>query len=81
MSFYSGITIQPAMCTFSENDMEEQETIVDDDENMDCDSGTENLDIMVGLKEEHSKLRSEVVQHCNSFVDDVGERIETLDVQ
>ena len=40
-----------------------------------------NLDIMVGLMEEHSELQSEVVKLCNLFVDDMGERMKTLDLQ
>ena len=42
---------------------------------MDCDSGAENLDLLVGLMEEQSELQSEIVNLCNSFVDD------TLDMQ
>ena len=48
---------------------------------MDCDSGAENLDLMVELMEEHGELQSEIVRLCNSFVEDVGERMKTLDVQ
>ena len=36
---------------------------------------------MVGLMEEHSELQSEIVKLCNSFVEDVGERMNTLDIQ
>ena len=48
---------------------------------MDCDSGSENLDLMVELMEEHGELQSEIVRLCNSFVEDLGERMKTLDVQ
>ena len=30
---------------------------------------------------EHSELQSDVVKLCNSFVEDVGERMKTLDIQ
>ena len=36
---------------------------------------------MVELMEEHGELQSEIVRLCNSFVEDVGERMKTLDVQ
>ena len=42
------------------------------------DSGAENL---VDLMDEHCELQSEIVTLCNSFVEDVGERIKTLDMQ
>ena len=38
-------------------------------------------DLLVGLMEEHSELQSEIVKLCNLFVEDVGERMKTLDVQ
>ena len=47
---------------------------------MDCDSGAENLDLMVELMEEHGELQSDIVGLCNSFVEDVGEN-KTPDVQ
>ena len=58
---------QSVICTSSVNnniqDMNEQETTIDNDsEDMDCDSGAENLDLMVGLMEEHSELQSEIVK-------------------
>ena len=36
---------------------------------------------MAELMEEHGELQSEIVRLCNSFVEDVGERVKTLDVQ
>ena len=36
---------------------------------------------MVGLMDEHNELQSEIVKLCNSFVEDVGERMKTLDMQ
>ena len=47
---------------------------------MDCDSGAKNLDLMVELTEERGELQSEIVRLCNSFVEDVGKRMKTLDV-
>ena len=78
----------PVVCTSSVNndtcisDMNELITTTDNDnEDMDCDSGAENLDLLVGLMEEQNELQSEIVNLCNSFVDDVGERMKTLDMQ
>ena len=48
---------------------------------MDCDSGADNLDLMVELIKEHGELHSEIVRLCHSFMEDVGERLKTLDVQ
>ena len=42
--------------------------------NEDNDSGADNLDILVGLMEEHRELIEEVTQLCNSFIGDVSER-------
>ena len=73
---------QSALCTVNDDntiqDMKEQ--TMDNDEDMDCDSGAENLDLMVGLMDEHSELQSEIVKLCNSFVEDVGERMKTCDI-
>ena len=67
---------QSVICTSSVNniqDMNEQKTTIDNDsEDMECDSGAENLDLMVGLMEEHSELQSEIVKL--TLVEDVGER-------
>ena len=74
--------VQSALCTVNDDntiqDMKEQ--TMDNDEDMDCDSGAENLDLMVGLMDEHSELQSEIVKLCNSFVEDVGERMKTCDI-
>ena len=77
---------QSVICTSSVNNniqnMNEQETTIDNDnEDMECDSGAENLDLMVGLMEEHSELQREIVKLCNSFMEDVRERMNTLDIQ
>ena len=83
-SFYCGIMedVQSALCTVNDDntiqDMKEQ--TMDNDEDMDCDSGAENLDLMVGLMDEHSELQSEIVKLCNSFVEDVGEKMKTCDI-
>ena len=68
-SFYCGIMeeYQSLICTSSVSndiqDMNEQGTTIDNDsEDMECDSGAENLDLMVGLMEEHSELQSEIVK-------------------
>ena len=74
--------VQSALCTVNDDntiqDMKEQ--TMDNDEDMDCDSGAENLDLMVGLMDEHSELQSEIVKLCNSFVEDMGERMRTWDI-
>ena len=59
-------------------DMNETMVDYDNDEHMDCDSGAENLDLMVGLMDKHSELHSEIVKLCNSFVEDIGERMKNL---
>ena len=53
---------------------------MDNDEDMDCDRGAENLDLMVGLMDKHSELQSEIVKLRNSFVEDVGERMKTCNI-
>ena len=45
------------------------------------DAGTENLDILVGLIQEHDTLTKDVKYLCNSFVSDIEERIEQMDIQ
>ena len=86
-SFYSGITgdIQSATMSFSDNnstqDNQEQSANNDSSMDVDCDSGAENLDLMVDLLDTHQELQSEIIKLCNSFVEDVGERMRTLDMQ
>ena len=53
------------MSTMNDNntiqDMKELVTI-DNDEDMDCNSGAEKLDLMIGLMDEDSELQSEIVK-------------------
>ena len=49
--------------------------------NEDNDYGTDNLDILVGLMEEHHERIEEVTQLCNSFIGDTSERMKQVDIQ
>ena len=53
-SFYCGIT-EEIQCTSNKDNTKEQETM-DNDEDMDCNSGAENLDLMVRLMDKHNEL-------------------------
>lgn len=57
--------------------VQEKESIDDHTVDMDCDSGAENLDLMIKLMEEHGELQSKIVRLCNSFGENVGERMKT----
>ena len=47
----------------------------------DHDEGAENLDIMISIIEEQEKLKKEVLALGSAFVEDVQERMKTMDTQ
>ena len=81
-SFYCGIMEEylSAICTPSVNniqDTNEQETTIDNDnEDMDCVSGAESLDLTVGLMEELGELQGEIVKLSNFFCGRCGKKNE-----